>query len=88
MKNAIPIVDFLCTKLMTILFFVGAGIIYISVQYIENKYISYISLLLGIVLICISGDSAQAHMLKINPFKSSYKGARESYKEDDEKNNP
>jgi hypothetical protein len=74
--------------LMTILFFFGAGIIYISVQYIENKYISYIGLLLGGVLTCISGDSAQAHMLKINPFKSSYKEARESYKEEEEKNNP
>lgn len=74
--------------LMTILFFVGAGIIYISVQYIENKYLSYIGLLLGGVLTCISGYSAQAHMLKINPFKSNYKEARESYKEDEEKNNP
>ncbi|MGZ9709670.1 hypothetical protein ACXX82_02475 [Glaciimonas sp. GNP009] len=60
-------------RFMTLLFCLGAGIIYLSIQYIENKYLSYAGLLLGGIFTCISGYSAQAHMLKIMPFKNSYK---------------
>ena len=69
-------------KLITTLsFFVGIGILYLSVKYVTDSYLSYLGILIGCVLVCISGYSAQARMLKIEPFEDSYKKARKTYTE-------
>lgn len=63
------------------LFFIGLAIMYASVKYIENSYLSYMGMLVGGVCTCIGGYSAQARMLKIKLFDSTYEQARNSYKD-------
>jgi Na+/citrate or Na+/malate symporter len=74
--------DRLMRNLMTLCLFLGIGIAYIAVKFIENKYLAYLGILLGGVLACVSGYFAQARMLGIKYPDDSYRKAKDSYKDE------
>ncbi|MDB5991266.1 MAG: hypothetical protein JWQ10_2669 [Herbaspirillum sp.] len=64
---------------MTVLLVIGVGIMYVSIKYTESKFLMWVGILIGSLCMSISGYSAQAKMLNIKPFDSSYKKARKTY---------
>lgn len=73
-------------SLTTLLLLIGMALSYFSIKYIHSGFVRYIGAVIGGVLMCIGGYAAQARMLKIEPFEDSYRKARETYTDGEDKN--
>ncbi|MFD1560655.1 hypothetical protein ACFSHT_34290 [Paraburkholderia silviterrae] len=69
------------------LIFIGIGLMYWTIKYVEPSLWSGFLLLFGFGIALVGGMTSRAALLKIKPFDSSYKKARKSYEIKDEDNN-
>lgn len=67
--------DWMCTVLIV----AGAAISYLTVEFATPSYFSASLALLGFAAMAIGGLCGRARFLKIRPFGTGYKKARESY---------
>ena len=71
-----------------ILLLAGAVLVYVSIEWIGNHYLRVLGFSTGLAMIAAAGYSGRAKAIRLKPFDNTYQKAKDSYKEDDVKNNP
>lgn len=65
--------------LRTAFILIGAGIVFISLEYVDSLYL----MSLGIFFSALGGYSSRAKTLGLKPFEKGYRKNRETYREND-----